>query len=305
MKNRTLVTAILFLCVSLAVSAGEMRVGKIDLTLAVSLHPRMALFDFDRMGFYKVEPGLNQEAFDKAVLELKNSKEAFEKADQLKTMEDKLADLDFKKSQLVAQLSMPQTEEFPQLQKKLQQLADEELKISGEISDLTHAARFPELTEPAITRRMLDEVEKEVLAAVSKVAEEEKFDLVLNSSVPVPYGYPVRYRSGEMYGQGVPGINFSLFYSFLARNHLSHPMDEAPPSRELINWLELTRFPDAVNLLPVKPYPLVLSGGENLLSKVMQRIYSANKIDPSVFKVVDSVIHKIDEPGRTEEFGKR
>ena len=115
----SLAAVIILLSCSVALSAAEMRVGTIDLTLAVSLHPRMALFDFDRMGFYKVEPGLSQEAFDKAVLGLKNSKAAFDKAEQLKALEDKLVELDFQKSQLVAQLSMPQTEEFPELQKKL------------------------------------------------------------------------------------------------------------------------------------------------------------------------------------------
>ncbi|MDD3148969.1 MAG: OmpH family outer membrane protein [Candidatus Riflebacteria bacterium] len=305
MKIRILAVLFLVLCLPFAISANEMRFGVIDLTLAVSLHPRMALFDFDRMGFFKVAPGLSQEAFDKAVLDLKNSEPALEKAGLLRANEDKLSELDIQKSHLIAQLSMPQTEEFPVLQQKLQQLEDEIQRISGENSDLRHAAMFPELTEPAETRKILDEIENEVLKTIAGISAEEKFTLVFNSTVPVPYGYPVRYQSGEMYGQGIPGINFSLFYSFLAKNKLAHPFDETPPSRELINWLELTRFPEAVNLLPIRPYPLVLSGGENILSRVMQRIYTAHKIAPEVYKVVDSVIHKIDEPGRTEGFERR
>ncbi len=274
-----------FLPVSLP--AAELKVATIDLCLAASLHPRMALFDFDRMGFYRVEAGLSPEDFETAVLALKNAPAAFEKAEEVQKLEERLKEIDRQKSLLMAELTGRENE--------MKILAMEEEQLNGKIADLRYAAACPELTDPATTRVILDEIEREILDSVRSVAASESFDLVLNSSVPVPYGFPVRYQAGEMYGQGVPGINSSLFYSFLAKSNLAHPMDETPPSRELINWLELTHFPEAVNLLPMRPYPLVLSGGERILGRVMRHIYTIHRVPPEVYRVVDSVIHKIED----------
>lgn len=292
-----LLVAVMFLPFSVA-AAG---VATIDLSMAVSLHPRMSLFDFDRMGFFKVEPGLPREAFDEAVAKLKNSASATTALEELQQLQQQLTELDRRKSMQIALFSSTITAEREAAQKELELISVEEERLRGLISDSELAAACPDLTDPATTRRYLAEIEAEILAAVRKVAAEGSYTLVLNTTVPVPYGYPVRYQAGEMFGQGIPGINFSLFYAFLAKEHLAHPSDSAPPSRELINWLELTRFPDAVNLLPIRPYPLVLSGGECILARVMKIVYDNHKVDPEVFKVVESVIHKIDEMDRPEK----
>ncbi len=292
-----LLVAVMFLPFSVA-AAG---VATIDLSMAVSLHPRMSLFDFDRMGFFKVEPGLPREAFDEAVAKLKNSASATTALEELQQLQQQLTELDRRKSMQIALFSSTITAEREAAQKELELISVEEERLRGLISDSELAAACPDLTDPATTRRYLAEIEAEILAAVRKVAAEGSYTLVLNTTVPVPYGYPVRYQAGEMFGQGIPGINFSLFYAFLAKEHLAHPSDSAPPSRELINWLELTRFPDAVNLLPIRPYPLVLSGGECILARVMKIVYDNHKVDSEVFKVVESVIHKIDEMDRPEK----
>ena len=292
-----LLVAVMFMPFSV-VAAG---VATIDLSMAVSLHPRMSLFDFDRMGFFKVEPGLPREAFDEAVAKLKNSASATTALEELQQLQQQLTELDRRKSMQIALFSSTITAEREAAQKELELISVEEERLRGLISDSELAAACPDLTDPATTRRYLAEIEAEILAAVRKVAAEGSYTLVLNTTVPVPYGYPVRYQAGEMFGQGIPGINFSLFYAFLAKEHLAHPSDSAPPSRELINWLELTRFPDAVNLLPIRPYPLVLSGGECILARVMKIVYDNHKVDPEVFKVVESVIHKIDEMDRPEK----
>ena len=290
-----MILLMLFLLLQLPTVAGELRVGAIDLAMAASLHPRLALFDFDRMGFYKVDMGLTQEDFAAAVSALKSTPAVLEKGEELRRLEGKLRDIDREKSLLLADFSGLQPVNPAEAQNALNVLAAEEARLNAELADLRFAVACPELTDPAATRQILDEIEREILATVRAVAASGSYDLILNSSIPVPYGYPVRYQAGEMYGQGIPGINASLFYAFLAKNNLAHPLDETPPSRELINWLELTHFPDAVNLLPMRPYPLVLSGAENILSPVMQQIYASHQIKPEVFKVVDSVIHKIEE----------
>ena len=293
-----LVAAVVLPFTAAAAAAG---VATIDLSMAVSLHPRMSLFDFDRMGFFKVEPGLTREAFDEAVAKLKNSASATAAIEELQRLQQQLTELDRRKSMQIALFASTIPTEREAAQKELEIIAAEEERLRGLIADSELAAACPDLTDPATTRRYLAEIEAEILAAVRKAAVDGGYTLVLNATVPVPYGYPVRYQAGEMFGQGIPGINFSLFYAFLAKEHLAHPSDAAPPSRELINWLELTRFPDAVNLLPIRPYPLVLSGGECILARVMKIVYDNHKVDPEVFKVVESVIHKIDEMDRPEK----
>jgi len=294
---------ILLLVVAMALpfSAAAAGVATIDLSMAVSLHPRMSLFDFDRMGFFKVEPGLPREAFEEAVAKLKNSASAATALEELQQLQQQLTQLDRRKSLQIALFGSTLPAEREAAQKELETIASEEDRLRGLIADGEHAAACPDLTDPATTRSYLAEIEAEILAAVRKAAAEGSFNVVLNTTVPVPYGYPVRYHAGEMFGQGIPGINFSLFYAFLAKEHLAHPSDAAPPSRELINWLELARFPDAINLLPIRPYPLVLSGGECILARVMKIVYENHKVDPEVFKVVESVIHKIDEMDRPEK----
>lgn len=304
MRNNTDLSILLLLFVAallLPFSAAAAGVATIDLSMAVSLHPRMSLFDFDRMGFFRVEPGLTSEAFEEAVTRLKNSATAAAAIEELQRLQQQLTELDRRKSIQIALFSSTIPAEREAAQKELEKISAEEDRLRGSIADLEHAAACPDLTDPATTRRHLVEIESEILAAVRKVATDGSYTVVLNTAIPVPYGYPVRYQAGEMFGQGIPGINFSLFYAFLAKEHLAHPSDSAPPSRELINWLELTRFPDAVNLLPIRPYPLVLSGGECILARVMKVIYEAHKADPEVFKVVESVIHKIDEMDRPEK----
>lgn len=302
-KNTDLPVLLLLLvaAVALPFTAAAAGVATIDLSMAVSLHPRMSLFDFDRMGFFKVEPGLPREAFEEAVATLKNSASATTALEELQRLQQQLTELDRRKSMQIALFASTIPAEREAAQKELEVIAAEEERLRGVIADSELAAACPDLTDPATTRRYLAEIEAEILAAVRKVAAEGSYTLVLNTTVPVPYGYPVRYQAGEMFGQGIPGINFSLFYAFLAKEHLAHPSDSAPPSRELINWLELTRFPDAVNLLPIRPYPLVLSGGECILARVMKIVYDNHKVDPEVFKVVESVIHKIDEMDRPEK----
>lgn len=276
-------------------AAETVKIATIDLSMAASLHPRMALFDFDRMGFFKVAPGLSQEAFQEAILALKTSSETIQLSELRLEIEQKLSVIERQRATLLVKLSEPQQSDIASLTVEIDKVAVEEQLLRDQLSDISYAAACPDLTNPATTREILNQIESEILAKVNAIASKDGYVLVLNTTIPVPYGYPVRYQSGETYGQGVPGINFSLFYAFLAKNNLIHPSDETPPSRELINWLELTKFPEAVNLLPMRPYPLVLSGGHSILSEVIQQIYADHQIDPEVFKVVDSVIHKIEQ----------
>jgi hypothetical protein len=66
--------------------------------------------------------------------------------------------------------------------------------------------------------------------------------------------------------------------------------DENPNSRNLINWLELVRYPDAMNLLPLKPYPVVLKGGDDISSALVERIYKKHQVSAKVIESVHSIL---------------
>ena len=268
-------------------------VATIDLTLALCLHPKMSLFDFERIGFYKVELGLSEEEFNAKVEELRSS--APDRTEELKALEKEL-DAVYEERETFTEYYVNTNEEKL---KKLQQIRNaskaKEKELKEKIQEIEYQAENYDLTTPKETLVIIEQIEKDIFEAINQVAEEEKFSLVLNTTVPNPYSYKKKYLYGEIYGQGIPGINFMLLYSFLAMNNLDTPFDDFPPSRDLINWLELTRSPKAVNLLPMRPYPLVLSGGRSILSSVVKKIYNKYNIKPAVYSVVDSILTKIEE----------
>ncbi len=274
-----------------AINASD--VATIDLTLALCLHPKMSLFDFERIGFYKVELGFTEEEFEARIEELRTS--APDRTEELKVLEKELDAL-YEERETFSEYYVNTTEEKL---KKLEQLRlaskAREKELNDKILEIEYQAENNDLTTPKETLVIIEQIEKDIFEAINQVVEEEKFSLVLNTTVPYPDIYKKNYNSGEIYGHGIPGINFMLFYSFLAMNNLDSPIDEVPPSRDLINWLELTRDPKTVILLPMKHYPLVLSGGKSILSSVVKKVYNKYKIKPAVYNVVDSVILKIEE----------
>ena len=274
-----------------AINANE--VATIDLSMALCLHPKMSLFDFNRIGFYKVEFGLTEEEFYAKTETLRAS--APDRSDELNKIQKELDDVYKERDSFSDYYVNADEEKLKKLEKLREASFAKEKELNDKILDINHQTANSDLTSPKETLVIIEEIEKDIFEAINQVAEEEKFTLVLNSTVAVPYTYNKNYINSEIYGQGIPGINFTLFYSFLAMNNLDSPIDEVPPSRDLINWLELTRYPKTVNLLPMKPYPLVLSGGKSILSSVMKKVYNKYNIKPAVYNVVDSVIIKIEQ----------
>ena len=280
---------------SLLNAAGTRHVGKIDLYLATSLHPKMALFDFDRMGFFKVPSGLDEEEFSAAVAKWHKTSETGQAAALKIQIEGEISTVSAGRAALVAELEAADQSEGIRLAREIELLAHQEDELRRKLYDASYSAECPDLTTPEETRRILGEIETEILAAVREVAQKLELEIVLNSSIPVSTGYPVRYMADPLFGQGVPGINFHLFYAFMAKPPVDETLHEIPSSRNLINWLELTSFPEAMNLLPVRPWPVVLLGGRSILPEVIEFVYKKHEIAPEIIKTVDSVIHKIEE----------
>jgi hypothetical protein len=247
----------------------------------------MSVFDFDRMGFFKIPLGLTREEFQKKQQDLKNTPVSAVLQTKETELRRQLKELDKTKAQLLEKMVGATVAIGQQVESKLNKLAQEEQQIRNAIYDIKYQRHCPDLTSPAETRKILDKIETEVLKELKLIAAKNDYKLVLNNSVTAPVVYPLKYESGELFGHGVPGIDFSLFYAFLANKDHLLPGDDTPETRKLLNWLELINYPHALNQLPIKPYPLVLSGGDDLTMLLVKRIYKKHKIEQ---KVLDSVV---------------
>ncbi len=274
------------LCQSVGFAA---KIGKVDLGLVVSIHPEMALFDFSRMGFFKVPLGLSADDFAIAVQQLKDRPVSSDLQDQRQKLEAEIRTIDREKSVLMNKLAGLSVEDGNRVADDLKNLAKKQEELFGRISDIEYQQNCPDLTSPDETRVRLAAIEKQVIDELEKMAAEKGFEIVFNSSITVPFNYPKRYRSGSQYGIGVPGLDYSLFYSFLANRDHVLPSDDTPESRRLINWLELINYPEALNLLPLKPYPLILRGGEDISAGLIERIYRIHGIEEKVITTVMSI----------------
>ena len=214
-----------------AINANE--VATIDLSMALCLHPKMSLFDFNRIGFYKVEFGLTEEEFYAKTETLRAS--APDRSDELNKIQKELDDVYKERDSFSDYYVNADEEKLKKLEKLRETSFAKEKELNDKILDINHQTANFDLTSPKETLVIIEEIEKDIFEAINQVAEEEKFTLVLNSTVAVPYTYNKNYINSEIYGQGIPGINFTLFYSFLAMNNLDSPIDEVPPSRDLIN----------------------------------------------------------------------
>ncbi|MEW6708764.1 MAG: hypothetical protein AB1403_02990 [Candidatus Riflebacteria bacterium] len=281
---------LLLIAFILTVSVGfAAKIGRIDLGLVVSIHPEMALFDFSRMGFFKVPLGLSAEDFSIAVQQLKERPVSADLAEQRKKVESEIRVIDREKSALMDKLAGLTMEEGSKVAIDLEILTKKQEELFGKISDIEYQQNCPDLTSPDETRARLAAIEKQVIGELEKMAAEKGYEIVFNSSITVPFNYPKRYRSGSQYGIGVPGLDYSLFYSFLANRDHVLPSDDTPESRRLINWLELINYPEALNLLPLKPYPLVLHGGEDISAGLIERIYRIHGVEEKVISTVLSI----------------
>jgi hypothetical protein len=262
---------------------GERAIGKVNVGLVASLHPRMSLFDFQTLGFFRVPLGLSAEQFKAAVESARGQGDTKSLLKRLQALDDQLIHLTGRKQAVFQEGQTPD-----QARLELAGLDSEAARLREERIEIEFSLRFPHLTPPAETRAILDEIEAEVMALVKAVAEERRVAVVLNTTLPLPFEGRRRYFEGNQYGQGFPGLNHRLFYSILANGEdpdFPKSMDE-----RMNQWLHWTGHPEVQNVLPVKPWPLVLAGGEDLTSEIIRRLYQAHKIPDEVFATLNRVL---------------
>lgn len=297
MKNKLNIILVITLILSgftqVAEATGKTKVGKINLALVASLHPQMGLLDFQRMGFAKAELGLKHEAFEGRRMLLQMSEEL--RAAAQKECDAVDAEFELAESRLRSLNEEEGTTFLPDMSERGQKEYEEirilfdELKIKRKEAE--YALMFPEFTTPKETREIFKRIEKEILEAVKAVAKEDGYDVVLNVSMPSPFGYPATYRPEVTYSTGPVGLNQVNYYALLS---------ERPEGREEMadaeilakKWVSTMFRPTTQDYLPVKPWPLVLSGGEDMLPKVLKKLFDKYEINSVTFQVLMDVLSK-------------
>lgn len=272
-------------------SEGKSRTGTINLGLAASLHPRMSLFDFRNLGFFKVSLGLTKDEFQAAVARSAASAPLMELDKRLGELDRACADITHQKHILFQRLSSAGSESVS-IRTQLQELDDRAGRLRNERNDTAFAIDHPELTLPDETRKLLDEIDREIMDIVREVAAAKGYDVVLNSTFPVPFGYPLTYRSGGEFGRGVSGLDQQILYALMA-NH-----DDSDRSKTLEEgfslWLRLCGRPQVQRFLPLQPWPLVVHGGESMTAEVVRRLYERYRIFPETIEVLVSVVNEFE-----------
>ncbi len=272
-----------------AINANE--IATIDMRLAVSLHPKMALYDYNRMGFYKVNLGLSDEEFKKAVEKLKKSPKDI-KAEKEKLISE-LKTILAQRDELDIKQFAQRTDITPEYTQKVSELSIKENELRTKINDLEWSYANPELTSREETRAIMSEIKTDINNAIMDIVLDKKYLLVLNSSLIVPYKFSLKFLD-LIYGQGMPGFNFSLFYSFYWRNMLYIPPETKANYSKLQRWARITRQSVNLDSLPISYYPIVLAGGKNILPDTLKIIYSKYNIEPSILETVASVTERIE-----------
>lgn len=265
-------------------------IGTIDLTLVLMLHPNMALFNFMNKGFYNYNYGLSEEE----ILEKNQSNMNLQKAEpkELKDLKKRLEDLYSQKMSFLNNLDNPAiAKEYSDF---LSKYNTEKVRLQQNIFDSKYSNYNPELTSPTETIKIIEKIYQDINAAINEVLREKNIKVLLNTSLPISFGYNVQYPSTCIKGLGHAGINYILFYSYYNTNYLDGPFKEFQKDIFQRRRFKLINENTKKYVLPLNPYPVVLSGGNSILSDVTKKIYDKYNIDKSAYAVLDSVISKIE-----------
>lgn len=277
------------------------RIGVVDLSVVTALHPLMSLYDFNRKGFLQVEFGLD------ARTQQEHRQQLSKQAELNKSkLENEIASIStdyeaIKQKQFIL-LNSRKTATGQDSETAMSKQIDENEQKLNELYDQRNILRFriknPDLLLPEETDRILQRIESEVLNAVEKVAERQKYDLVLNGSLPNTK--VVRQPACEILSEeNLSLVETDLYYAYLI-NHPKNSPDQAnlgikrdeEQQEKARRWLQQSRQPAVQKQLPINPHPLVLRGGEDMTPAVVKTLLQQYKCDAKVIEGLEKILIK-------------
>ena len=293
MKHLSLMLVVVFSVLFLQSAVAENSVGVVDLITVTSLHPKMSLFDFGKLGFLRVSPGSTEQAKILQLEQIRSNPMAIDQHREI--IQEKTNNLERLKT-LDSEIRMALKIRDKTLNRAESYRMDVEIASMGaQLDNLKMIDRrfqrileSPEITTPRETIEIFKAIEVDVLAAVKRVADEANLDLVFNASNPSwSFQESLDYLTGPTTGLGIAGIQSDLFFSVLARGSSD---EEGAKSAYALQWVELMRHPLLQRVLPVRPQPLVLKGGIDITPKVVDAILADYQIDATSRKAIRKVL---------------
>lgn len=283
MARNTSIIVLLFTFISSLCFCENYEIGKIDLAMALTLHPKMSLFDYNRLGFYKVDIGLTDEDFYQKVFNLREK--AQKRSNIIKNMREQIKDLGFKLNTL-PKSSINYKENIDKILTRINELKEEIEKIEIE-DDSTEITNFKE------TQTILSSINKEVNDCIKEIAKEQKLKVIFNDSIPIHNVFPLDYEQRNAFYRNSTNLSFNYYHIFLTESLKAKKEDNLPSSEHLSNWLEQARFPQSVSILPMNSQSLVLAGAKDILKDVLSKIYTKYGINKNILKNIELAITEL------------
>lgn len=247
-------------------------IGKINLGLALMLHPKMSLFDYNRLGFYKVEPDLSDDEFEREIERLRTN------------TPDKKEEISAIKSKISRLRNQPYDAE------KEKYIESEINRLEEQIDSIEANLNNYDITNSSETQKILLNIQKEVIDTIKIVANENNLSIIFNDTVPYHNIFPSLFEDRSIFRDFGVNTGYKPYYSFLSSSIIGNAM---PSSISLSNWLEFAREPKLMDYLPLNSQPFVLDGAKDILQEVIKKIYSNYNIDDEVHKNIESVLYEL------------
>ena len=246
------------------------KIALIDLSKILALHPKMALFDFQRFGFYKLKKcNLPEEEFYKEINNLLQTS----KFDESKIKE---IDLEIEKNRNENNLKNINKEK---------ELIQKKNRIIYELNNT-------DITNLEDTKNILKEIELEILEIISNIAIKSNIETVINNNY-LNFNFSEKLRNDS--GKKIENLlSNKLFYNFLSDVSLNSAINKASSS-DLLQWLECLRNPIAINTYYYNNSPFVIYSNnvQNSLNyDILKELYEKYSINHEVLSIIDSELTK-------------
>ena len=280
-NNKTLIYfyIVFLICVCHTCYADSNNIGKIDLNKALILHPKMAFFDYERLGFYKehLDDGKNQ---------LSSTNIQIDKSEEIQSIKNKIRELKFKLNDIPPVTNGKSNEE------EIKSLIAQIDSLTNKLTDIEFDITNNDITNVSETKEILSLISKEISNSIEEVAAEQNLSVVLNDSNLVANSFPDLYENRIVYKKNNSTVNIgdNPYYLFLSESINSKKTGELPSSINLSNWLEYARNPNVVRSLPLRNQHLVISGSKDILLEVLKKVYLKNNCSLDKYQKIESVL---------------
>lgn len=259
--------------------AQTIAVGKVDLLAVMSFHPRMALFDPAIGAFYRLEvQDLFRPDLEARLTALsKGASSAIQgTASSAASVVDpafngELQAIEQRRRELLRILDTSQdTGKQAQAERELGQLAQKMAAAERVSAEQSFRQHHPQFTSSAETATIFREIEQEILSSIDQLSRERGFTVVFNQSTLPPASVPSLIEVAPVNPAAASRVATSLYFAFLGA--------QTPAAETLENWTAASRHPQMLAKAPLRPYPLVLSGGQDLTIEVLDRVLQRNAV---------------------------